>query len=52
MAHTIDGNPTIGYRVIDEAAGPITGRKKTPEDALAAAGIKKQSPAKKPAAKS
>ena len=51
MAHTIDGNPTIGYRVIDEANGPITGRKKTPADALASAGIKPPQ-AKKPAAKS
>lgn len=39
MAHTIEGNDTIGYRVIDDTVGALTGRKKTEADARAAAGL-------------
>lgn len=34
MAHTVEGNDTVGYRVIGDD-GPLTGRKATEEDARA-----------------
>lgn len=39
MAISIEGNTTIGFRVIDEDLGALTGRKRTEKDAYAAAGI-------------
>jgi hypothetical protein len=48
MAHTVEGNDTVGYRVIDSEAGPLTGRKPTHDDALSAAGLKPQPRVKKP----
>lgn len=42
MAHTIEGNDTIGYRVIDDTVGALTGRKKTEADARAAAGLEQK----------
>lgn len=34
---TVEGSDLIGYRVVDSEAGAMTGRKKTADDALAAA---------------
>lgn len=39
MAYTVEGNDTVGYRVLVDGQ-PMTGRQKTKEDALARAGIK------------
>ena len=39
MAHTIEGNATVGFRVVDDERGPLTGRKRTEQDALEAAGL-------------
>lgn len=39
MGHKIEGSDLVGYRVVDDEAGALTGRKKTAADALAAAGI-------------
>ena len=41
MAYTIEGNETNGFRVVDDKAGALTGRKPTEQAALDAAGIKK-----------
>lgn len=53
MGYTIEGSADAGFRVIDDESGPLTGRKATEADALAAAGVKaepKKAPAKKAAA--
>jgi hypothetical protein len=41
MGFKIEGNDTIGYRVVDDEAGALTGRKATEQDALKVAGIEK-----------
>lgn len=46
MAHTVEGNDAVGYRVLDDDGNPLTGRKATEQDALDTAGIKKN-PARK-----
>lgn len=40
MGHIVEGNDTVGYRVVDDKIGPVTARKKTEREALDAAGIK------------
>lgn len=40
-SYKIDGNPDIGFRVIDDDAGPLTGRHPTEAGARAAAGLDK-----------
>ena len=39
MGFKIEGNDTIGYRVVDDEAGPLTGRKATEQEALKVAGV-------------
>lgn len=39
MGYKIEGNDTIGYRVVDDERGALTGRKATEADALAIAGV-------------
>lgn len=40
MTHTVEGNNTVGFRVVDDKVGPLTGRLRTEQDALDAAGVK------------
>lgn len=42
MGYTIDGNTDIGFRVIDENGGPLTGRHPSEDAARAAAGVEKK----------
>lgn len=59
MAHTVEGNEVVGFRVVTDAGTVLTGRKRTESDALAAAGVEakkapapaKRAPAKKTATK-
>ena len=54
MGYTIEGSDLHGFRVIDDKAGPLTGRHSSEGAALAAAGIKAEPKARgrKPAEKS
>lgn len=50
MAHTIEGSEYVGFRVMDDKVGALTGRHRTAEEALAAAGITEAKTEAKPAA--